>query len=422
MNNNYKNLINIHILFFFIIFLFYNSTILSNFIWRLPLFTDFNIPINWLECHNLGHNLFTVEKVDCGTNKNILQFNYGKAFLHVPYNETLDFFYRNILPWILIYLFIFTTFKVINPKDLSGTVLVYLSILNPSTLLLLERMQLDCFFYLAIIFIVYNRIYLINWLIGIYFALIKFYPISILITVFIENKERSIKSICIIILFLSILFFGYLYLNYEFYYFMVNNMLPGKAGYHFLYSLNALSKIFKYIFNIKYQLLLILFYSFFIYLIIKVVANFNKNKEILKSIKKSLFTVESKLFLISGYFNIFLFILVSSYVYKEVYLILSLPLILWLKHSNKSKFFYYLYYMIIFRFLYLFLYSFFNINDGIIFVNNIRVFSNYFLITISIKAILDFILLCILFSILYIKSKLYLLHIIKKNVHLKIIN
>ena len=51
---------------------------------------------------------------------------------------------------------------------------------------------------------------------------------------------------------------------------MLNNMLPGKAGYHFLYSLNSLPKILKYVFGIKYQILLLIFYSLFIFLVISI--------------------------------------------------------------------------------------------------------------------------------------------------------
>ena len=131
------------------------------------------------------------------------------------------------------------------------------------------RMQLDCLFYIAIIFTVFNRFYFINWFLGVYFALIKIYPIAILINIFVENKNRSLKKIWVIILFLATVFFIYLFINREFYLFMLNNMLPGKAGYHFLYSLNAIPKIFAYVFGIKYQILLLIFYSLFIFTTIK---------------------------------------------------------------------------------------------------------------------------------------------------------
>lgn len=404
MNNNIKNFLHTITIFILIIILL-QSKILSNFVWVLPeLFADFEAPINWLECHNLEFNLLTLDRIDCGTGKNIGQFNYGYIFLYTPYNEFLDTFYRNYLPWILIFLFTYSTVTIIKPKNQIETFLLYLALLNPSTLLLLERMQLDCLFYLAIIFVIFNRYYFINWFFGIYFTFIKFYPIALLISIFLENKKRSLKKIFIILFSLSIIFFVFLFFHLDEYNFMINNMLPGKAGYHFLYSLNSIPKIFKYIFGIKYQILLLIFYSLFIFFVFKLVKRINFLESILE---ENLYSNESKLFMISGYFNLFLFILVSSYVYKEIYLILFIPFILRMKNHN-IKFFKVLIYIYVTRYLFLFLYSFININDGITFVEGKRIFSNYFLITIFVKSVLDFILMTFIVSLLYIKTRSYL--------------
>tara|TARA_B100000900_G_C20599688_1_gene725005 strand:+ start:4255 stop:5490 length:1236 start_codon:yes stop_codon:yes gene_type:complete len=409
MNSIIKNFLHTIIIFFIIIILF-QSEILSDFIWALPdPFGDFKAPINWLECHNLGFNLLTLDKIDCGNGKNIGQFNYGYIFLYTPYNEALDFFYRNYLPWILVFLFIFFTTIIIKPKNKIETLLLYLALLNPSTLLFLERMQIDCLFYLAIILVIFNRYYFINWALGIYFALIKFYPIALLISIFIENKERSFKKIIIIFFSLSVIFLTILFFHFDEYNFMINNMLPGKPGYHFLYSLNSLPKIFKYIFEIKYQILLLIFYSLFIFFVVKLVKKMNSFETL---INNSLFSNESKLFTISGFFNLFLFILVSSYVYKEVYLILFIPFILKMK-NNKIRIFEIIIYIYIARYLYIFLYSFINVNDGISFEDGKRIFSEYFLITIFIKSILDFILMIFMVSLLYIKTRLYIHHLLK---------
>jgi len=405
MIKNYKIYLNTFFIILIIVFLL-NSKLLSNFVWTASsLFIDFKIPLEWLRCHSLGVNLLTLEALNCG-DRTVSQFNYGQAFLHLPYNDLLDNFYRNYLPWILIFSFVFFSIKVIQLNSFTHYLLLYFALLNPSTMLMLERMQIDCIFYLAIIFCAYNRYYIFNWLLGIYFALIKFYPISILLTIFVENKERSLKSIIYIILLLSIIFFGYLLINKDSYLFMLNNMLPGKAGYHFLYSLNSFPKILKYVVGIKYQILLLVFYSLFIFSVVKIFKKLILNQDIYRD---TLYTKESKLFFISGYFNLFLFILVSSYAYKEIYLILSIPFILILNFKYNLKIAKFIVYLLIVRYSYLFVYAFLNVHDGISFVNGVRVFSNYFIFAISIKALLDFILLSILISMLAIKTKLYLM-------------
>ena len=411
MTSKYKNIFHT-LLIFLIIYSLLNSKILSNFVWTFPqLFVDFTGPINWLECHYLGYNLITLDLINCGSG-NIGQFNYGYAFLAIPYNEYLGFFYKTYLPWLLIFLFICCSVFIFNSKNKLSSFLLYLAILNPSTLLLLERMQLDCLFYLMIIFTIYNRYYLINWFFGIYFALIKFYPIAILITIFVEDKKRSLKLIFLIIAFLSLIFFIYLFINKQNYLFMINNMLPGKAGYHFLYSLNTFPKIFKYILDVNYQFLLLIFYSLFILVTVMVYKKIDIDNIFMQ---KSLYTNKSKLFLIAGYFNLFLFTLVSSYVYKEVYLLLFIPFILHIKNKYENKIFNFLIYFFIARYLFLFIYAYINVHDDITFVEGQRIFSNKFLLAISIKAILDFVLNTFVVAILVLKTRLYIVDKFKTN-------
>ena len=411
MTDKYKNIFHT-LLIFLIVCLLLNSKILSNFVWTFPqLFVDFTGPINWLECHHLGYNLITLDLINCGSG-NIGQFNYGYAFLSVPYNEFLGVFYRIYLPWLIIFLFIYFSVLIFNPKTKQSSFLLYLAILNPSTLLLIERMQLDSLFYLAIIFTIYNRYYIINWFVGIFFALIKFYPIAILITIFVEDKKRSLKLIFSIITFLSLIFLIYLLINKQSYLFMVNNMLPGKAGYHFLYSLNAFPKIFKYMLELNYQFLLLIFYSLFIFVTVIVYKKINIDNTY---IQKSLYSNKSKLFLIAGYFNLFLFTLVSSYVYKEVYLLLFIPFILHIKDEYKNKIFNFLVYIIIARYLFLFIYAYINVHDDISFVEGQRIFSSKFLLAITIKATLDFVLNTILVAILVLKTRFYIIDKFKMN-------
>ena len=99
--------LNLKIINFFLSFLFFllslaiiNSDFVSSFIWKLPvLFQDLKLTIKWLECHNLGINIY--EENDC-----IGQgFTYGKIFFLLPYNSSLNFFYTKILPYILIFFF-----------------------------------------------------------------------------------------------------------------------------------------------------------------------------------------------------------------------------------------------------------------------------------------------------------------------------
>ena len=174
MIKNYKIYLNTFFIILIIVFLL-NSKLLSNFVWTASsLFIDFKIPLEWLRCHDLGVNLLTLEALKCG-DRTVSQFNYGYIFLSLPYNEFLDSIYRNYVPWILIVLMIFLSTFTINPKNNIEFIVLYLSFLNPSSMLLIERMQLDALFYLTILLTTYHRVFFITWLLGVIFSLIKFY-------------------------------------------------------------------------------------------------------------------------------------------------------------------------------------------------------------------------------------------------------
>tara|TARA_B100000035_G_scaffold303945_1_gene303065 strand:+ start:162 stop:1397 length:1236 start_codon:yes stop_codon:yes gene_type:complete len=398
-----KTIFHSFIILIIVIFLL-QSDYLKNFIWAASdLFVDFKIPIEWLKCHSLGVDLLTLQPLNC-EGKIVSQFNYGYIFLSLPYNEFLDSIYRNYVPWVLIVLIIFLTTLTINPKNKIEFIILYLSFLNPSTMLLLERMQLDALFYLTILLTTYHRVFFVTWLLGVIFSLIKFYPIGILATVFLEDKKRNLKKILLILLSLLLLIFLYMFLNWEGYSFMLNNMLPGKAGYHFLFSLNGIAKILNYLFEIKYQFFLLITYLFFFYLLKKIIS---KNYSLYEMFKPEIYEPKSNIFIISGYFLIFLFIFVSSYAYKEIYLILLLPFIFSFKKKYPDNiFFKNLIKLIILRYVFLFIYGFLNVHDGISFVNGERIFTHYFLIVIFIKSALDWVLMLMIFSILFLKSKI----------------
>ena len=398
-----KTIFHSFIILILVLFLL-QSDYLKDFIWASSnLFIDFKIPIEWLRCHNLGVNLLTIEALNCG-DRTVSQFNYGYIFLSLPYNEFLDIVYRNYLPWILIILIIFLSTFTINPKNKIEFFILYLSFLNPSSLLLIERMQLDALFYLTILLTSYHRVFFVTWILGVIFSLIKFYPVAILISVFLENKKRNLRNILMILFSLIFLIFLYMFINWEGYSFMLNNMLPGKAGYHFLFSLNGTAKILNYLFEIKYQFFLLLTYLLFFYLLKRIIS---KNYSLYEMLKPEIYKPKSNIFIISGYFLIFLFVFVSSYAYKEIYIILLLPFILsFQKKFPNNIFFKYLIKLIIFRYIFLFLYGFLNVHDGISFVNGERIFTNYFLIVVFIKSTLDWILMLMIFVIIFLKSKI----------------
>ena len=105
-------------------------------------------------------NLIKVSRCYPITDESCWPLEYGKLVLLVPYNENLKLFYLNYLPYVTILLFVFTVTFLLNPKNKLEYLFVILTILNPTTLLLIERLNFDIFIFLILIIISLNRIYI----------------------------------------------------------------------------------------------------------------------------------------------------------------------------------------------------------------------------------------------------------------------
>ena len=382
-----------------------NSDIVGNLYWQLSSkFSDYTVVIDYLECHSLGINLYATEELICN-GKTVSTFAYGHALLFLPYNDVLGIFYNKYLPLIIIFLFIFLTIKIINPQNKIEKLLLFLILLNPSTLLAFDRLNFDIIVYIFAIIICFNRFYFINWFSILYLSFIKIYPAALFINIFFENEKRTNKNIFLIILFIFLITLIYAYYYTDTILYFLEHHRIGKPGYHYLFSLNSIPKILRYVFNLNYQILIFLTYSLFIILVIKIYKNFNS---LSSQLQNDIFSNNSKLFIVGGYLSIICFFLYSNWFYREIFLILMIPNVLRLKSSTNNEILNLLIYVIIARYFYLFIYSYINIHDGITHVNSVRIFSSKFLFIIFLKSVFDFIIMSLFSAILVLKTKIYI--------------
>ena len=399
----------VSLIFILIIYLL-NSPILEEFVTRAEykpgvtiLFGDYYLLISWLECHYLGFDVYKLESIkNCPSFSTIIL--YGPLWLYLPFNDVLKIFYLEYLPFLTILLFVASLTKIINPKNFIEYTFLILAILNPSTLLLFQRLGFDIFVFILVIFINFNRVYFINWFTIFCLTFIKIYPAILGINIFLENIERSFIKNLILIFSIILISTIYLYVNYDVY---KISLIDGgfnisQAGYHFLFSLNSLPKIFKYIFNLNYIFMLFIFYFVFI---LMTKWFYNKLSSDYIKITENTFSKNGKLFILGGYVILFCFVTYSNYIYREVFILLLLPYLISLKNKNINNLLNFLFFLIIVRFLILFPYAYLNVNDGIMYVDGVRQFSKQFLISISIKSIFDFIMMSLVSSILFLKSK-----------------
>ena len=406
---NKKNIINycsrnksnflLAILLVILINVLLKSEILYDFIWQShELFGDNGINISWLKWNYLGFDVYQ-------DNENfLLKFNLGHIFLLLPFNLKLEIFYLNYLPYITIVILLFSITFLIKPKNKIEYIVLFRSIVNPSTLLLIERMNIDIFIFLISIFIIFNRFYFINWSLIIFFSLIKIYPAILGINIVLENKKRKLFTLILIILGISLFSILYLYFNFEKYQVMLETTYY-KAGYHFLFSLKAIPKILKYLFHWNYIFLVITFLILFSLLTIYYYKIIKKNN-LVDLI--DIYSPETRLFLLGSFILLICYLIYSNYFYREIFLIILFPFLFKLNNSKSLNFLTFFIYLIIFRYIFLFIYGYINVHDNITHINDVRYFSEEFLFVIIIKGIIDIFLMSFIGSISFLISKKFI--------------
>ena len=397
-NKNKSNLF-LAILFVVIINILLKSDILYDFIWgtQHELFGDYKENISWLKWNYLGLDVFQ-------DHNGFRKMNYAPILLLVPFNLKLETFYLNYLPYITIALLLFSITFLINPKNKIEYTILFLSIFNPSTLLLIERMNFDIFIFLITIFIIFNRVYFINWILIFFLGLVKFYPAILGINIMLENKNRKILMLIFIILGIFLSSILYLYFNYEKYQ-IIFETTRFKAGYHYLFSLKTIPKILKYLFHWNYIFLVIFFLIIFSFLTTYYYKIVKKNN-LVNLI--NIYSSETKLFLLGSYIILICYIGFSNYFYREIFLVMLFPLLLKLYNIKSINLLTFFISLIIFRYVFLFIYGYINVHDNIIHINDVRYFSEEFLFVITLKGIIDIFLMSFIFSLLFLISKKFI--------------
>ena len=156
-NRRYLNIFLISSLCITILFFLFDKGLVNKYFvggeGHFGIFNDWKIEVQLMECN------FLKEKI----HDSCQYINaYGKIFYStIPFNESLKIFYLKYLPLILIFLFIFITSFILEPINKKNVLIILLCIFNPTTLLLLERLNLDLVIFLILIFISYNKFFYI---------------------------------------------------------------------------------------------------------------------------------------------------------------------------------------------------------------------------------------------------------------------
>ena len=302
---------------------------------KLHIFADWAAMIKLSICNKLGFNVFN--KNEC-----IKPLNYGNIILLIPFFKPFTKFYFYILPLIMNFIFIFYLVRSINPKKILDYLLLLLILISPPVLLILERGNLDILIFLGILLIVYFNKSFVNIIVILILSLIKYYPFALIINFFIGKEYDLKKSIFALFIFILCFTFAAYFLgeNYEL---LIHKIKVWSVTWGNQFSVKALSIIAKN--HIKNESIYIIISSYLFFFILTIIHLIKFKKiNLLNHLK--LENYDERLFILSANLIITLFIFFENIHFREIYLILLLPLLIRLKNSDINIFKYFFYFTI----------------------------------------------------------------------------
>ncbi len=364
---------------------------------ELGLFRDWIVTLNDIYCQS--------------SNKNGCRpFQYGPILSYLPFNDILKDFYYNQFPILLIILFIFFLFLILK-NNKYDFILIPLIIFCPTTLLAIERGNIDLLLFLIAVLICLNKYFYLSCVLVGWSFLVKYYPITFFANLFTYTNKKSLIHLKVVIFSLLIISLIFIFIKKQILFDFIDNASASKAGFHLLFSAKAHAKFFKYSFEFNYIFLIALTYIIFFASSIYLYKYFIKRNSF-KSL--SITNVQEKLFLIGVNTSIFNYLLFSNYYYREIFLILSLPLIMKLINNTNSKIFKIILSLVYIRYFFLYIYNYFILNENFYYIDGVRTFHNSFLVVYFTKASFDFLFMIFLTSILFFLN-LKIIRLVFKN-------
>lgn len=316
---------------------------------RLHIFADWAMPVKLAICHKLGFNIFYPSS--CMD----YPFNYGNIFLYIPYSQSFEKFYFFYFPAAICFLFVYSIVSLIKPKNFFEYFLLILIIFAPSSLLVIERANTDILIFLFIVLMVYSNSSTLNFAILTLISLAKYYPVALMVNFFIE-KKRSIKQIIIILLLFTLTIAFFFYLTGENLQLIQHKMKVISPTWGNQFSIRAFALISNKLVNYNYILILLMSYIFFT---IFTIIFFQFFKKINFINKIDIYSLEERLFILSGNLIFLVYLVTDNVHYREIFLILFLPFVMKLKNTFENKIFKYLLYFIMFRYIFFIISNYF---------------------------------------------------------------
>ena len=358
----------------------------------LHLFADWSVILNANICSEKGYDVYLFNPCDQWERKHV----YGDLLLNIPFIKDFNNFYFIYLPVIfnLLFVYVLISFFQFRRKIENLTIIPF--IFSASTILAIERANIDIVIFLLMIFVSYNKKIFFNYLSIILVTLSKFYPI-LLLSVFLF--EKNFKRIIFNCLFLSLIIFIIFYFQADEIkkIFANSKQFTATGIYNFsfkgliTYVVNLNIVINNQDFNwIKYCMLVFCLILPLVLTLIKWLKYIFTNESIKTLFLKNVYA--NRLYVLSSIVVLTCYFAFSNYIYREIFFLGLIPWILRGKISlNDNRFFNVYFYVLVVKFF---------VSTVLIYFNRNEIFTAYHAMFTLIKHCFDFYLILLVLIVL----------------------
>ena len=313
------------------------------------IFRDWQVILNAAKCSNLGYDVYSNNPCDPFKSLHV----YGSILLKLPIKDFLQFFYLKTLPLTINGFFVILILLNFQFNNKIDYLIIFLFLLSPSTLLVLERFNIDIFIFIVIILISYFRSNVVSYLLIMLVSMTKFYPIVLSIFFIIRNNNNLKRILFFLTTVISFLIF--VFYEREAIVKIINNQPQFTAYITTNFSIFAIKNFVDKYYNLNWYIILFFFLLsniiFTVYFIKKYEKNFFNNEKIDE--------YKEILFILGVFILIFTYYIFSNFYYREIYIFCLIPLLLKKIRSDKNPFCKYFLYLICARYtFFIFMYHF----------------------------------------------------------------
>jgi hypothetical protein len=298
---------------------------------NLKIFGDTQATFLFADCYKDGFDVYIRNTCTEQYGLGYTNCQNGRLLLLLPIikNNLREIFFISYGS-VLIFTLVFLAYKIIIPKSFFDNVLCLIILINPTMLLLFERLNFDLLIFLILILIVYiNKKFILKTILVFCSFALKFYPAIFIIIIFLEQNLKLKKKLAYLFLFfLFILLYFFIY--YDDFVKISEDFYKAGRNIRYSFSINGLIRVIDYAYPVNTNIIKIFLV---ILLIVKVIlCNFFYSKKIYLKLELN---KKEFLFLISANLIVILYLLFNNNYYREVFFIGLIPLLLNSKKSLK---------------------------------------------------------------------------------------